>query len=313
VQRELAAGTTLELGYVGSTSHKLTGLVDHNPFIPGTDTRLLDQNVTNFSYLLQFDNVGNSSYNALEASLNKKLTNLGSFGNLYYTLAYTWSHTIDNISGFRNRNSQVPTADHNLYRANSDFDVRHKLSFSAGWDLPFDQLAPSAPKRLLGGWSLYPIVTYRTGFPLDIFSSEFNGRTRPGPSGLGDAGVVHAQQVGPFHRFDPHSQTAIAGTTANFMFDPTAFVDPDTDCGCGYGVARNFFIGPHRTNVDLAIAKTTPLVGERLKMEFRTEFFNIFNTAQFKTVDTNISSNTFGQVTSTYDPRIIQFGVRFTF
>jgi outer membrane receptor protein involved in Fe transport len=313
LQRELGAGTTLELGYVGSTSHKLTGLVDHNPFVPGTDTRLLNQNATNFSYLVQFDNVGNSNYNALEASLNKKLTRLSSFGNLYYTLAYTWSHSIDNISGFRNRNSQVPTADHNLYRANSDFDVRHKLSFSAGWDLPFDQLAASAPKRLVGGWSLYPIVTFRTGFPLDIFSSEFNGRTRPGPSGLGDAGVVHAQQVGPFTRFDPHTQTTVAGASANFLFDPTGFADPDPNCGCGYGVARNFFTGPHRTNVDLAIAKTTPLIGERLKMEFRTEFFNIFNTAQFRTVDTNISSNTFGQVTSTYDPRIIQFGVRFTF
>ena len=73
------------------------------------------------------------------------------------------------------------------------------------------------------------------------------------------------------------------------------------------------FRGPNRTNLDLAISKVTPLTGERLKMEFRAEFFNIFNTAQFRDPSTSITSGTFGQISTTYDPRIIQFAVKFSY
>jgi hypothetical protein len=62
----------------------------------------------------------------------------------------------------------------------------------------------------------------------------------------------------------------------------------------------------------LEVAKTTKL-SERVSMQLRVEMFNIFNHAQFKTPDTNINDETFGQITSTYDPRIIQFAARFTF
>ena len=81
-----------------------------------------------------------------------------------------------------------------------------------------------------------------------------------------------------------------------------------------YGtLPRNFLRGPGATNLDLALSKTTPLAGERLKLEIRAEFFNIFNHAEFNNPDTNISSGTFGQIITTADPRIIQLAARFSF
>jgi hypothetical protein len=79
-----------------------------------------------------------------------------------------------------------------------------------------------------------------------------------------------------------------------------------------YGFPRNAFRGPDRTNFDLAIAKTTNIT-EKLNAEFRAEFFNLLNHAEFRAPDTNIDDTTFGQFTATYDPRIIQFALRLTF
>jgi hypothetical protein len=67
------------------------------------------------------------------------------------------------------------------------------------------------------------------------------------------------------------------------------------------------------SNFDLALSKTTPLRGERLKLEFRAEFFNIFNHAEFSNPDTNINNGTFGQILTTADPRIIQLALRLSF
>ena len=94
----------------------------------------------------------------------------GFFGQTYFTIGYTWSHSIDNASGFRNRGNRVPTYNAFQFRASSDFDIRQRFTASGGWDLPFDRMWESAPKRLTHGWSIYPIYTFRTGFPLDVFA-----------------------------------------------------------------------------------------------------------------------------------------------
>lgn len=328
VQREVAKNTALELGYVGSQSRKLTVLVDRNPFDPATINTPTPHRILNevgtiddnrFSFLPEFENATNASYNALTVGLTRKPTPTKFLGTTYFTVAYTYAHTIDNGSGFRNRNSAIPFFKRNLFRASSDFDLRHQLAISGGWDLPFDTLFSGAPKRLVQGWSLYPILKWTGGFPQEVFSDFFNDPGDPGPSGAGDGSLVHADLVSPLRLFDPSSSQSItfdaqcgAGSTTSqghFLFDPRSFNCATT----GYGTApRNFFRGPHFTNLDLALAKTTKIT-ERSALEFRSEFFNITNHSNFKTVDTNIDSNTFGQVISAYDPRILQFGVRVTF
>jgi len=187
--------------------------------------------------------------------------------------------------------------------------------------LPFDREWESGPKRLTKGWSLYSILSWRTGFPLDIparFPDRFDP-TNPGPSGAGDpylanalfaAGFSKVQLLNPKHN-DPNNP-------GNFYFNPAGFDNTESDYATApanvalYGLSRNFFRGPGRTNLDLALAKTTPIT-ERVAAEFRVEAFNIFNHTEFLNPDTNPNSGTFGQVTTTSDPRIIQLALRLTF
>jgi len=322
IQRDLTRGLTLETSYVGSVTHKQTGLVDMNPFILGTDTRLLNtqpgilpDGSNGFSYLETFANVVNAHYDSLEASLTKRLTQSRWLGSSYITLAYTWGKSIDNASGFRDVNSQVPYYNHRLFRSVSDYDIAHRVAFSGGWDLPFDQLWASGPRRLTKGWSLYPIVTWRTGFPLDIFAQLYTTRRNPGPSGAGDAGIVRANLSTPVVTiFDPHQTKTFSGATGSFWFDPTVFNTTYDPAVFTYGTyPRNYLRGPHRANFDFALAKKIAIVGERLNAEFRAEFFNILNQAEFQLPTLNIADPNFGQITSTYDPRIIQFALKFTF
>jgi hypothetical protein len=332
-QQQITSSLTSELSYVGSDSHKLTGLVDINPMVRGTTLRVLNsqqglsQN-SDFSLLDTFENIGAANYNSLEASLQKRLSNTPFFGGTYFQLSYTYGHSTDTTSGFRQKHSsQVPSYKPNGLRASSDFDIRHRIVFSGGWDLPFDRLWDSGPKRLTRGWSLYPIVTWRTGFPLDIlpFYTSSSTTNAPGPSGAGDRAVVRANLVGSgITIFDPHQTQTLGGNTGNYWFNPANFSQPPDGQG-NYGtLGRNAFRGPHRTNFDLALAKTTNIIGERLKAEFRAEFFNILNHAEFDSPNVdNFGGTTFGQITSTTDKvngtagdpnsRIIQLAMRLTF
>jgi hypothetical protein len=386
VQRSVAPNTVLEVSYVGSSSHGLTSLIDVNPFVLGTTNRVLnlgagdttcvdadgnsssgaDPNaLCSFASLPEFKNIANATYNALQASLTKQMSS-SRLGSTYFTFAYTFAHSIDNASGFRQRNSTTPSYDPAGFRASSDQDIRHRITASGGWDLPFDQMWTSGPKRLTQGWSLFPIVTWHTGQPFDIFAF-LNGRFDPGvegPSGAGDPTNIHANIVGPTNVFNPHNSQTFTNpnsggpaSTGNYLFNPNSFsnaqcpspanIDPtQPPCVPGPGmlpssaqvvanpalatygtVPRNFLRGPGYFNTDIAISKTTAIT-ERVKLEIRGDFFNIFNRVNFNNpgvtnngdgtfsgsaVGTNINDPQFGQITSTFDPRIIQLAARISF
>jgi hypothetical protein len=355
VQREVARNTAVQLGYVGSSSHGLTSLIDINPFILGTTDRILNLLPGNsscdaatffncsYSNLLEFKNVSKASYNGLTASLTRQVTDARFIGRTYFTLGYTLAHSIDNTSGFRNRNSQVPTYNPNLWRASSDFDLRNRITFSGGWDLPFDRAWSSGPKRLTQGWSLYPIFSWRQGFPLDVFArvDTSGGFTNPGVTGAGDV-APHANLTGqPISIFDPHGVQTLTGPsgthTGNFYFNPAAFSNGQVGDGTcvvispvcfpstaqvvadpslrTYGtLPRNFFRGPGYTNLDVAFAKETAIT-ERVKFTFRGDFFNAFNHTYFSNPSTNINSSRFGRITSVPrdSQRIIQLGAKISF
>lgn len=318
VQHELAKSLSLEAGYVGSQARKLTTLVDANVFDPATlaatPHRVLNEiggiDDFRFSFLDDFVNAVNASYNAFETKLLKRSSESRFFGTSFFTLSYTWAHSIDNSSGFRNRNSQIPFFQRNVFRTSSDFDIRQQIAFSGGWDLPFDRAWSGGPKRLTRGWSLYPIVTWHTGFPEDVSAQLSTRRSQPGPSGEGDSALVFANLTGPIKYSDPSHATP--GSTGNIYFAKSLFTENGlTGCNC-YGSGRNILRGPGRVNTDIAMAKKTSIT-ERTAIELRVEFFNLFNHTEFDNPDTNIGSGTFGQITSTAPARTLQFGARFTF
>jgi hypothetical protein len=363
LQQNLFADTVLETNYVGSSGHGLTSLKDINPMVLGTTNRALDSSCLGcFGQLPEFQNVSHANYNALEASLTRQAKG-SKLGTAYFTLAYTYGHNLDNASGFRQRNSTVPAYAPDLLYSSGDSDVRQRISFSGGWDVPFDKMWVMGPKRLTKGWSLYPIVTWRTGFPFDI-PAGLSGTvdpTNPGTSGAGDPYLSNAAQVAPIRMLDPRRLTTISPTiygsdasgncqittgspiTGHFIFDPNSFsniplqnnsyyeggnpcfpeLDPvDNPGDRTYGLHRNSLRGPHLTNLDIALAKTTAIT-EHVSLEFRVEYFNAFNHPEFAqpTVGdgaSNINSPNFGQITTTGTfrgptPRIGQLAVRITF
>jgi hypothetical protein len=338
----------------------MTSLIDVNPFVLGTTDRVLNlgagdsscadsagngsSGTCSFGSAPEFKNVSNANYNSLQASLNRQMVDSHYLGRTYFTLAYTYAHSIDNASGFRQRNSGVPSYQPNLFRASSDQDIRQRITFSGGWDLPFDRL--TGPKRLTHGWSLFPIMTWHTGLPFDVFANlgERYTYNAEGPSGAGDPTNVHANIVGPLNTFNPRTTQTINGTPGQYYFNPNSlsnaqcgdFNDPLPGCVPTPGILpagsqvqanpalatygtlpRNYFRGPGYINFDMTFSKTTAIT-ERVKLEIRADFFNIFNHANFDNAGisgggNNPNSGQFGQITSTLPPRIIQLAARFSF
>jgi len=160
---------------------------------------------------------------------------------------------------------------------------------------------------------------------LDVFAGLSASGSSAGPSGAGDRQTVHANLVGSgITTFDPKNPQTFRGRTGNYYFNPANFsnagfptsaqaiADPKVRT---YGtLPRNSLRGPGRSNFDLAIAKLTKISSEgRVSLEFRAEFFNILNHAEFDNPSTSITSGLFGQITTTADPRIIQFALRFNY
>jgi len=341
VQRQLFANTTLDVAYIGSSSHKLTGLLDANPFVLGTTKRLFDTQSASspgtFSYLDTFANVANANYNSLALGLRKRMSDTKYLGSVEYQFSYTYGKSMDNASGFRSRDSRVPTYNWGLFRGPSDFDLTHVISFAATWELPLAKAWANGPKRLTRGWTLYPIVSYRSGSPLDVLAALSRTRTKAGPSGVGDPELVRANLVSQINFTNIETyQKASNGRTGNFYFDPAAFERASLVALYNSGAAatnpalrtygslgRNAFRGPDRTNVNFTIGKITDLYGERTKLEIRADFFNLFNHAEFSNPSTSITSGVFGQISSTgvlnsgtagdQQPRVIQLSARFTF
>lgn len=332
IERQISNKLIARAAYVGSSSHGLTALVDINPFDPATlsspnPQRFLNERAGNFPAFTnsdpngvtppgfnpnvpngsfgqeqEFKNASNANYNSLQLSLTQQTANVWKLGGMYYTLGYTWAHSIDNASGFRQGSSAVPFFDPQLFRASSDFDIRQYLTFSAGWDLPFNR----GPQRLVKGWSLYPILTWRTGFPFTALGGFPVLDNAPGPSGAGDQELINANLVAPIQYVNPK-------TNGLQLFNQASFNDNVVQ---GYGTApRNIIRGPGRTNLDLSLAKVTPLYRERITLELRVDAFNIFNHTQFQNIDNSAQDigSTFGQVISAYDPRILQVAAHLRF
>jgi len=329
IQRELGKSSVLSVGYVASWGRHLFSQIEANPGIaskclavappliaPGgecgpfgedqiynltngtavngtrpysvTSGRELANGQLDFSSNSWEATVANSNYNSLQTSLEKKV------GDLRFLAAYTWSKSLDNSSGF---SDPINPYNPNNSRALSQFDITHNFVFSYGYEFPFFRNGHGFKGRALGGWSISGITRFTTGFPVTL--SESDDASLCGCNGA-DVPNYNGQ---PIHFFDPRGP-------GNQLFDTSPF-SPET-IGVLGTANRRFFHGPGFNNWDLAVRKNT-MIGERMALEFRAEFFNIFNHAQFENPDGDVVGSNFGQVTSARDPRIGQFALKFAF
>ncbi|MGI9071541.1 MAG: carboxypeptidase regulatory-like domain-containing protein [Bryobacteraceae bacterium] len=320
IQRELTKATVLTLAYVGTQGHKLISQYDANPGNPalclqlnqlgatptcgpngeqdtytlpngqqvfGTRTALGPAFSQNNSFTA---NIANSNYNSLQVSVERKAA------DLTFLAAYTFSKAMDNSSAF---GDWVNFSNYRLSRALSSYDVTHNFVVSYNWAIPFDRAFGGLPKRLTQGWTLNGISRFSTGFPIAISQSsgDYSLTGSPNTDTPNLVGPVHTQDA---HNPGPHGP--------NTYFLPDAFTSEQLG---QFGTAnRRFFHGPGILNTDLGLEKDTRIT-ETMNVQFRAEFFNIFNHTQFNNPNGDFSSDNFGVVTNARAPRIGQLSLKF--
>ncbi len=276
VEKSLGNIGVWQIGYVGSEGRKLNIVSNINQ----------SGDFPNFANILQLNTIGTSNYNALQTVFRTR-----AWHNLSSQVAYTWAHSLDEISEYRAAILD-DAFNRKLDYGNSDFDTRHLFTINFTYDLPKASWASSSwAGHLVNGWQLSTIMNFHSGQPYDETLSGLN-------------------QIGsPFSSVSHSFDASIPGVQ---WLNPSSFCDPK-DPGCAGGpVSRNKFVGPSFKDVDLSVVKNIP-IKERLSLQLRADMFNLFNRNNFASgvgsvglscaEDTTVhhctTGNGFGQVTDT--------------
>lgn len=302
VQRELPWEMTMEMAYVGSKSVHANGRSDLNqarlaafPGEPLADRRPY----TDFGSIYAVNDSDYANYNSLQTTVQKRATR-----NLFFLGAYTYSKSLDIQSSTADtmQNAHDVPAEY----AMSDFNQKHRFTFSYNYLLPFGRgqrygsSVGGFMDKLIGGWQLNGIYTYASGTPftVGVFGVD---RSNTGTFG---GGVQRANLVGP------NNGNISGGGSVQEWFDTSAFqlAPPDTFGNSG----RNIVIGPPINNFDFSVLKMMPIT-EGVRVDFRAEMFNIVNHPQFLNPVADPTNPAFGQITGVRDSRQIQFGLKLSF
>jgi len=305
VQNEFARNWMLDLGYVGSTGRKLYRLVDLNqafapvPFFPGALSPGLSSLAVQGFGVHTVQSSANSSYNSLQASVTKRFSH-----GLQFLASYTWSHSLDDYSGDFSGTSdisvvpgnQAPGFLHN--HATSDFDRRNRFVFSGRYELPkFYKGGSTFAVQAVNGWELTSVFVLQSGTPFSVLTNA-NAFVQARADSV--AGCNPSLGGSVKSRLNEYFNTA--------CFKAASAVGDFGTSG------RNILRGPDQRNVDISVIKYFP-IGERTKIEFRSEFFNVFNMVSFANPLNIVQSPaTVGQIVSTSTgPRVIQFALKLNF
>jgi hypothetical protein len=323
IQRQVANNTLISMSYVGNQAHHLLVLESANPgnaalclslsqpdeVAPGSATcgpfgestvyTSASGNVINgtrgplgpaFGSVSYQASIGNSNYNAFQASLHH------TSGPLQLLLSYTYSKSIDQAS---NLGDQVDPFDPNLARGLSSFDMRQSFVASYSYKLP--------GRRWMDGWSISGITRFSTGLPVTFYNYADTSLLGTQGNGINNLAVDELEYTaGPLDlNHNPRN--------GNPYFNTSLFSLPPL--GSVGNSGRRWFSGPGIENCDLTLQKNFRLA-ESKSIQVRLEAFNAFNHAQFygpNSVDGNISSATFGHVVSAAPPRLLQIALKMFF
>ncbi|MFZ0908931.1 MAG: carboxypeptidase regulatory-like domain-containing protein [Candidatus Acidiferrales bacterium] len=288
-------------------------------------------------------NESQSTYEGLNAQFKKSYSN-----GVMFIANYTFGKVLDNVTegglgDYFNVNSYainysgVMDIEHpNLDRGPAEFDVRHRFTGSAIWNIPSPK-SEGALNKLLGGWQLNTIVTLQSGRPFDAdctlgwyegcdfqMDGDFYARPNVPAGGIQTSGFSNKQFLnGVFGNpaltfygptYESLTSTAIQvfcpnGLNSIIDFGPSATCIPVGQDG---NLGRNVFRGPAFKDVDLGLFKNTK-VGERLNIQFRAEAFNLFNRVNLYNPVSNMGSSQFGESTAAFPSRQIQLGLTLQF
>jgi len=309
VEQQLAHDLSLGVGYVGSHGyHELLSadvnepfptLVNGFPYYP-TGAPLANPALANTTTWLS---EGLSSYNALQIDVNRRFAQ-----GFQIRGAYTWSKSLDDGTALNSSVSanapgfvmypQMPKWDWSP----SNSDARNIGVINSSYQLPFGAKSHGLTQKLVAGWMISGVETVQSGFP-------FTPQLGFNPTNNGDS----RNPIRP--SWNPAFKGPVIEGGPNRYFNPNAFVIPAT--GTYGNVGRNVLVGPGLATTDLAVAKNTA-ISEKLHAQFRAEFFDIFNRANFGTPNAVVFSSAgsapsgaAGVITATSTTsRQIQFGLK---
>ncbi len=331
VQRQLTNGLSVTVAYVGARGVHLPlrygdinlvppSLVTTAPdgrllFPAGTPARISDVNNQGLTIPATIWN-GDSFYDALQINVIQRVSH-----GLSFQAAYAWSKSIDDGSSEVNNADNFNTADNpypffpRLQRGFADWDVPQHLALNFDWLAPSPHLGMAAPRFLLSGWELGGIYTVQSGMP---FSVQSLSKDRANTGAHGGISQRPDYVAGP-----GCTPGAVNPGNVNTYINANCFVPPaPNELG---NVGRNTLRSPGLNDFDFSVFKNHNLFNERLKVQFRAEFFNLFNWTNFVastnrifTTDdqgaivTNQTGLGLRKQTATTE-REIQFGLKFLF
>jgi len=336
IQRQLFKDAALEVAYVGTAGRNLLRQVNINQPLPGARDALTAQLRANgtigstafvslnavrpflgYGAINDRRTIATSDYNSLQVTFSKRFSR-----GLQYGAVYTFSKNLTDSSTDRSDIPQNPL-NLRLERAVSQFDRTHVFTTNFVYELPIFRGRTDAVGTALGGFQLSGIYTVQSGTPLTITQSITGVSPSAFNDPLGTGSTLRPNLVG-----NPNGTRSITQYFNAAAFAPAFF---------NYGTAgRSLVRGPGVNNFDFSVQKIFRFAETR-NLQFRAEFFNIFNHTQYNNPGTTItftpdptvavptgtlptqfvqnstSLQTFGVITSTRDPRQIQFGLKFNF
>jgi hypothetical protein len=325
VERQLPGDIVLTVGYAGSHGNHI--LVDGNAIdtngpsgcvggtytlgcAPGGAPFISPFTPPNFNPILEFGDIGRTTYNSLQIKAETKSARHG----VYALVAYTYSHTYDNgLSDGLGSEVSAPYFPlpnwENLDWAPSQIDLHHNFTASVIYDLPFGRGKKfgnswsNTTDSILGGWQLTLIERITSGFAFPLLNSVNNSGVSFNTGGNGNNFNRPDRVAG----CDPY-----ANQSKTQFINPACFAPaPDGQLG---NASRVPVYGPDFVNTDFSVIKQFRLPWENMGLNFRAEFFNLFNHAQFGQPISDVSQAAFGAVNSTVNnPRLVQFGLKLTF
>jgi hypothetical protein len=346
LQQAMTPTMTLDVGYFGDHGTHLQGLVDVNEVQPGAYANTSISYTQNgcsgftsqaceaplnqirpypgYTAINTMLDIFNSNYNSLQVKFTKKFS-----GKSLIDANYTWSR------GLTNAQADSSAGPQNTYNLNADYgpSVYNRndiLTIDAIWDLPWYRDQHGIVGHIAGGWELSGIYAANSGLPLtasmsaggtinyggltSIYNGQANGGATTDAAGLGILGPSSAG-LRPNMVLNPNaSYGQIPGGLRKRLhwFNQTAFVAPSQASYQVGNEKRGVITGPGFNRLDVGLFRTFNIY-RNLTFTLRGEGYNILNHTNWASVQTSSTSSTFGQVTATRDPRILQVGGKLNF
>ena len=326
IQRELAKNTRMDIAYVGNHGVKLQGFINANQLNPTVGFAQANRPFPKFSDITEALNDFSSNYNSLQVRYEQRFV-----AGLTLLNSFTWSHALDETSASLEGNTPSvqdayhPHADY----GQSDYNLPIDNITSLIYELPvgrgrrFLSTSNGFVDAAIGGWQVSVINTMQSGTPFNLtYTPSATNQVSPTISNSFRGANLYRPNVIPGVKRKLNTQVATTGYIQ--YVNPAAFSFPETGTAAApqapFGNAsRNLLRNTAFYQTDLALNKkfSTPI--ESLKVEFRTEFYNVLNHTNLylpSTIGgtvgagTTNAATTGGLITSTFEPRIIQFGLK---